>query len=51
MRVRKNIIPNRRLEMQETMENNEHGKYVGKSKIKLTVQNNTINVWYSSKYV
>lgn len=51
MRVRKNIISNRRLEVQGAMENNEHGKYGGKSKIKFAVQNNIVNVWYSLKYV
>lgn len=47
MRIRKKIIPNRKLEMQEEMRNNEHGK----SKVKLTVQNNTANIWYSLKYI
>lgn len=51
VRVRKNIISNRRLEVQEAMENNEHGKYVGKAKINFAVQNNIVNVWYSLKYV
>lgn len=52
VRIRRDIFKNRAVEMKEevkTKQNNEHGKYVGKSKVKLTVQSNTVNVCYSLK--
>lgn len=47
--IRRKIFQNRALEMREEVKkiyNNEHGKYVGKSKmqVKLIVQRNTVNV-------
>lgn len=54
VRIRRKILPNKMLEMKEEIKNkkqqqqiNKNSKYVGKSKVKVTVQSNTVNICYS----